>query len=207
MKKTFTNIFVNDIWEHNTKHLITDVNKFKKQINFINECIDITKPELIIDCGCGQCEFIQHTNVIKHNYLGIDIVPQQIIRNQQTYPNLNFTCDNFLDYVSKLNIGEIPQNTLFLVKEVIQHWENYDIYTLLLHLRRLKVKALFIFKRRGQFRCRKGVEDNQNRTLDNKYHEYPVNYELYPMNIFSNFIQSHTRTNHSFKQLLLYNFQ
>ena len=82
MEKTFTNIFFNDIWEHRTKHLTTDTNKFRKQIEFINKSLHQIQPELVFDCGCGPAEFIQHTNILDYNYLGVDIVEKQIEENK-----------------------------------------------------------------------------------------------------------------------------
>ena len=206
MENTFTNIFLNDVWEHRTKHLTTDTKKFRKQIEFINKSLHTIQPELVVDCGCGQAEFIQHTNIVDYNYLGVDIVEGQIEENKIKYPTLNFTHSNILDYLNSLSVGDVSHNTLFFIKDVIMHWSNLDIIQLMAELQRLRVKALLIFKRRGQFRCRRGVENNEDRNLNNKYHEYPVNFELSPMSIFSEYIVDHTRTNYSFKQIVLYDF-
>ena len=206
MKKTFTNIFFNDIWEHRTKHLTTDTKKFRKQIDFINKSLHQIQPALIIDCGCGPAEFIQHTNILDYNYLGVDIVEKQIEENKIKYPKLTFTHSNILDYLNSLSVGDVPHNTLFFIKDVIMHWSNLDILQLMVELQRLRVKALLIFKRRGQFRCRRGVENSDDRNLNNKYHEYPVNFELSPMDNFREYLVDHTRTNYGFKQIVLYDF-
>ena len=62
--------------------------KYKKQIQFINENINRIKPELIIEIGCGNNQFIEHTDVFNYPYLGIDIGKEQIEDNIQKYAEL-----------------------------------------------------------------------------------------------------------------------
>ena len=74
------------------------------------------------------------------------------------------------------------------------------------HLKRLRVKALYITDRRGAWRCRKGVETAEERNFDNKYHQYPINYELEPMGKYIDNVVSVVNTNSGFKVHILYDF-
>ena len=204
--KVFTNIFLNDIWDHAKRDKLNIAKKYKKQIQFINENINRIKPELIIEIGCGNNKFIEHTDVFNYPYLGIDIVKEQIEENIKKYPNRNYIVSKDLDYVKNLKKKDIPSNTLFLIKDVIQHQSNEHIGTFMKHLKRLRVKAIYITDRRGAWRCRRGVETAEERNLNNKYHNYPINYELEPMGKYIDNVVSVVNTNSGFKVHILYDF-
>jgi SAM-dependent methyltransferase len=215
MNEIFNKIFRKNCWEKYhmvfkddyssvKKNMDIFKKKGKKQNKFINKYLEIINPSMIYDLGCGDGLSLTFTNIFDYPYCGIDIVEDQLLENKKKYKNRKYEHANILDFVKKLE--EVGDKTLFIAKDVIMHWGNDDINTLMEEVKRLKAKLLLIFKRRGQWRCRKGVLVPSERDLNNKYHEYPVNYELEPMLKYNEYIVGHITTNRGFKTVILYNF-
>lgn len=90
-------------------------------IEFVRDFIRRNRIETVADLGCGNFRIGQQiaTGV---KYVGVDIVPEIVERNQRLYASesVTFTCRNLLE-------DELPLADLCLVRQVLQHLSNDEI--------------------------------------------------------------------------------
>jgi SAM-dependent methyltransferase len=80
----------------------------------------------IVDLGCGDFRVGAGLDLQAVKYIGIDVVPQLIARNQSKYATENVTF-KFLDAVR----DKLPKADLCLIRQVFQHLANDQIYQIL----------------------------------------------------------------------------
>jgi len=99
-----------------------DYNKYL--INFISKYNIAT----VVDIGCGdwQSSYKIYEHFENINYIGYDCVKKIIAKNNLNYPKYKFKFINVND-----QINEIPDCDLFIIKDVLQHWDTEYIYTFL----------------------------------------------------------------------------
>jgi len=80
----------------------------------------------VVDFGCGDWSYSKLMNWSGIEYLGVDVVPSVIERNQRRFgrENVNFIC---MDPSRQ----ELPDADLFLSKEVLQHLPSAKVLELL----------------------------------------------------------------------------
>ena len=80
----------------------------------------------VVDAGCGDWEFARLVDWSHVTYVGIDIVPEVIEQNRDSFstPNIDFACDDVRD-------GQLPRADLLLCKDVLQHWPVASVQTFL----------------------------------------------------------------------------
>jgi hypothetical protein len=93
-------------------------------INFISKY----KISNIVDIGCGdwQSSYKIYEHYENINYVGFDCVKKIIDRNTLKYPKYKFS---FIDVIDNFEL--IPNCDLFIIKDVLQHWDTESIYTFL----------------------------------------------------------------------------
>ena len=147
----------------NNKTLIEWFEKFITK-NFISSIVDI---------GCG--DFLWMKNVIKNIedievYLGLDIVPELISKNNQKFSNAKILFKNF-DIVD----DDIPHGfDIILVRDVFIHLENTCIKSSILKLYKSDAKFLAITSSPG-------LKFNRDLKKDGRYRD--VNIEIEPFNL------------------------
>jgi hypothetical protein len=82
----------------------------------------LKKPFVICDLGCGDFNVGKELVPISGSYIAVDIVPELIDYNRQTFnfPNLEFQC---LDIAK----DELPKAEIVLLRQVLQHLSNAEV--------------------------------------------------------------------------------
>ena len=80
----------------------------------------------VIDLGCGDFRVGSLLQLDRVSYVGVDVVPKLIARNQAKYARegVSFTCLNIVD-------DSLPQAELCLIRQVFQHLSNAQILSVL----------------------------------------------------------------------------
>jgi SAM-dependent methyltransferase len=76
----------------------------------------------VVDLGCGDFQIGSQIIGTDIEYVGVDIVPELIARNQQSYGSdrVRFCCRNIIE-------DALPEADLCLVRQVLQHFSNEQI--------------------------------------------------------------------------------
>ena len=91
----------------------------------VNDYIRRHNIRSVVDLGCGDFRASSHLAPGVASYVGVDIVPELIARNQTEFgsPTIEFRC---LDVVE----DPLPDGQLCLIKHVLQHMSEADIQRL-----------------------------------------------------------------------------
>ncbi|MCQ4162764.1 class I SAM-dependent methyltransferase [Roseomonas sp. GC11] len=81
----------------------------------------------VVDIGCGDWQFSRYIHFGKASYLGVDVVPHLIERNQAAYGGEKVRFE-----LAPEDPATLPQADLLLMKDVLQHLPDAEI----LHYRR-----------------------------------------------------------------------
>jgi SAM-dependent methyltransferase len=175
METRFTKIYDKNIWggSGGGSKFTADNKKYLKNIK---EIIDEFKIENICDLGCGDWEIMKHFNLGGLDYYGLDCVKSVINANRKyEKENIKFDCKDF----SK----EIPKGyDLIILKDVIQHWKDEEIYKFLPKLLR---HNKFVYCVNGYKFMRKPEKNNWvKREIDKRYKFHPIEINRPPLNKF-----------------------
>lgn len=87
------------------------------------------QPLIVCDLGCGDFNVSKVFTPFTKEYIGIDIVPDLINRNQELFQgdNRSFLCKD-------LAADELPKGDCALVRQVLQHLSNDEIQKILTKL-------------------------------------------------------------------------
>jgi hypothetical protein len=82
----------------------------------LNELLNHYSIKSIVDCGCGDFNWMKEIDLSQRNYHGIDIVKNLIDRNKKQFskPNIIFSEGNLLN-------DKIPKADLLLCRDVLVH--------------------------------------------------------------------------------------
>jgi 2-polyprenyl-3-methyl-5-hydroxy-6-metoxy-1,4-benzoquinol methylase len=91
---------------------------------FIDKFIRMNNIKSVVDVGCGDWQFSRFLNFDGVSYLGLDVVPGVIERNDRVYgsKNVHFR-------TAPENIGDIEKADLLIMKDVLQHLPNSVIFS------------------------------------------------------------------------------
>lgn len=80
----------------------------------------------VLDVGCGDWQHSRYIPWHGIDYVGIDVVPEIIARNIATFgtANISFMAANVKDM-------KLPPAQLVVIKDVLQHWNNQEIFDFL----------------------------------------------------------------------------
>lgn len=119
---------------------------------FLERFISLNNIRSIVDIGCGDWQFSRFINFTGIEYHGFDVVESVIRRNQERYsaPNVHFE-------IMPEDFNRIPNADLLIMKDVLQHLSNDDI---------------FKFKNELFFRFPKNILTNSYRKL--RIHNYDL---------------------------------
>jgi len=137
-QETFSTIYESKLWGTNSAGEgfsgggSTPENA-RPYIEFLQSFLKTHRIRTVVDAGCGDWEFSQYIDWTDIEYIGYDVVPFVIEKNQQKFsaPNIHFIHENFLT-------SALPEADLLLCKEVLQHLSNEDILNFIPQLSQFK---------------------------------------------------------------------
>lgn len=86
--------------------------------SFVESFIFANSVKTITDLGCGDWQFSRFMNWSEVNYVGLDVVPDLIERNNQLYSPSN------IEFRLSEGTESLPGGDLLIAKEMLQHLPN-----------------------------------------------------------------------------------
>jgi|GEM_PF-1440609 hypothetical protein len=122
-EKVFTKIYQNGSWdESGFSRSGSQVEVTREYMIFLQDFLKEHEIRSVVDIGCGDWAFSRYLDWEGIDYIGFDVVPYVIERNQRLFSASNIT---FI-YADILNTN-LPKADLLLCKDVFQHLSNRDI--------------------------------------------------------------------------------
>ena len=91
---------------------------------FIERFIAWNNITSIVDIGCGDWQFSRLLNLSGVRYHGFDVVESVVERNRRLYRSDNVSFD-----IMPQDFNDVPQADLLIMKDVLQHLPNADIFS------------------------------------------------------------------------------
>lgn len=171
MREIFTEIYKNNKWrcDESKSGPGSRLSVNKKLLYLIEEFVKSHQIKTIIDCGCGDFNWMKHFNFdLIDSYIGFDIV-EDLIESNLVYLNekISFSCSSISDV-------DLPKSDLIICKDVLFHLSYEDT-----------IKAIENFKRSGsKYLLTTSFTDYINKDIKSGGWR-PINLQSHPFN-FSN---------------------
>lgn len=138
-KEAMIQIYEKHLWGGNStefysgegSHLPNIIQPYIEAVSIFLQSFE--EPIKVCDLGCGDFNVGKELVFLTKNYVGVDIVPELISRNQRLFQNenLSFIC---LD----LAVDDLPMGDCALVRQVLQHLSNDEVKKILRKLTNYK---------------------------------------------------------------------
>ena len=143
LQKIFSDIYRDGIWGtdefgRGTSGGGSTPQEFQPFVDYLHNFLSETPIQSIVDVGCGDWVLGRSINWGDRDYLGIDIVPELIERNQAS-----FTKENIHFLHLNASEEELPKADLLICKDVLQHLSLSEISNILAQTRKFKY-VLFV---------------------------------------------------------------
>jgi SAM-dependent methyltransferase len=89
---------------------------------FLERFIFMNGIRTVVDIGCGDWQFSKHINFDGATYIGFDVVPSVVARNQEAYGGHAVAFRQM-----PLDLDTLPCADLLIMKDVLQHFPNAEI--------------------------------------------------------------------------------
>jgi len=100
---------------------------------YVEKFIKDNKIKSVVDLGCGDFQVGKRINWSNAKYIGVDIVKDLIKRNKKLYSNKK------IKFIKKDIVKDkLPSADLCLIREVLQHMEDWKIKTILKKIKKYK---------------------------------------------------------------------
>lgn len=136
LDKVFSDIYAKGVWGQGSG-AGSDPANVDEYVRFLQDFIRTRGIRSIVDCGCGDWQLMRHIDLAGVDYLGIDLVPDVVARNQSEFgrPGIRFELGNFSEM-------DLLSADLVLCKDVLQHLPNKNVFRFLAGLDRFKYALL-----------------------------------------------------------------
>jgi hypothetical protein len=124
-KKRFSQIYNLKYWNsENTSGEGSMPKNAIPYLKYLQNFIDIKRPKIIVDIGCGNFELMKNIKIPKSTlYHGIDIVDSVIIENKCKYSQGNIVFHT----VNAISDWQKYSGDLLIIKDLLQHLNNEAI--------------------------------------------------------------------------------
>lgn len=161
-KEAMRQIYEKNLWGGNHtefysgegSHLSEIVNPYLEAV--VSFLASFKKPLSVCDLGCGDFNVGKELLPFTEKYIAIDIVPELIAVNCETYKaeNLEFHC---LD----LAVDDFPIADCAILRQVLQHLSNAEVQSILSKLKHFKYLILSEHLPTGEFTPNKDIISGQ----------------------------------------------
>ncbi|HYW74149.1 MAG TPA: class I SAM-dependent methyltransferase [Pyrinomonadaceae bacterium] len=118
LEEVFSDIYLNNSWADQESvsgpgSTMTRTENVRRELPGLLESIGATS---LLDAACGDFNWMRHTDLLGIEYLGVDIVPQLIARNQQLHGDRN---RKFL--ILDITRDALPRTDVILCRDCLIH--------------------------------------------------------------------------------------
>lgn len=123
--RTFSHIYDTDAWEGGSGVGSTpDATAPYREV--VARLLGARDVRTVVDVGCGDWQLGSLLDLSGVQYTGVDVVPSVVAANTTRYGRAGVAFA-----VVDARTGELPPADLLLVKDVLQHWPNDDVWAFL----------------------------------------------------------------------------
>jgi SAM-dependent methyltransferase len=128
MEEAFNHIFHNKVWGVNLDNRPSSgpgsrANMATPFSEFLVDFFQEKKIQNIVDIGCGDFQYMREFDLSNYNYTGVDCVENIVDYNNKTFGKQNI---RFI-HNDGSNPERLPKGDVYIVKDVLQHWNNDSI--------------------------------------------------------------------------------
>jgi SAM-dependent methyltransferase len=136
-KEIFTSIYANNTWNSSESRSGpgSTVDATRNLVSQLPDLFKEYKIKSILDIPCGDFNWMSQVPMESIDYVGIDIVRDLIIRNQNKYPDKKFLCLDLL-------LDNLPQADLVICRDCLGHFPTHAVRKALFNICETKSKYL-----------------------------------------------------------------
>lgn len=126
MKKVFSDIYRRRAWGEAEESVSGPGSSVARTAAFrdaIPVLLKETKVRTVLDAGCGDFNWLRLVKLDLERYIGVDVVPQLISKNQREYGNATRT---FLNV--DISRERLPKVDLIFSRDCLVHFSNKDVF-------------------------------------------------------------------------------
>ena len=117
LKRRFSEIYERQLWGPGSG-VGSAPDKTLEYRTFVQQFMARNRVRSVVDLGCGEWQFSQLIDWSGVRYLGVDVVPAMIEKNQRDFGGGNIAFETFE------SLAKLPRADLLLCKDVLQHLPN-----------------------------------------------------------------------------------
>jgi len=168
-EEVFTEIYNNHYWGSPSRSGGGSLPKnLRSYIKILNDFIIRKDIKSILDLGCGDFYYFKTIDLSNIEYTGIDIVPDLIKANNNTYGKVNV---NFIH--GDVANSEYPKADLVICKHVMQHLPNSEVHKIIEKISKYKY-CILLNETSYRLKANRDIIPGKTR---------PINLRLSPFNL------------------------
>jgi SAM-dependent methyltransferase len=133
MRTVFEKIYDDHAWSGGGSGEGSQLRHNRGYVAFLQDFLARHRITSVVDLGCGDWQFSQALDWTGIAYRGFDLVGSVIERNRKAFGAANVSFDVFDG-----DFASLPAADLLIAKDVLQHWSQPTIESLLPHLGRFR---------------------------------------------------------------------
>ena len=131
---TFQSIYDRELWNDGSGGGSVLKASVALYLGYVQHFIERHDIRTIVDVGCGDWTFSRFLDLGDRHYVGLDVVPSVIERNEQRYARENVQ----FRLISPSKIDAYPASDLIICKDVLQHLSNEHVDLVLMRMENAK---------------------------------------------------------------------
>lgn len=121
MKAIFEQVYADNAWKFGSGEG-SRPSQTRGYVDFLQRFLRERRIRSVVDFGCGDWQFSRRVDWSGIDYVGLDVVPGVVRRNQRRHG-----CAS-IRFREVAGAGDsLPDADLLLVKDVLQHWSNVEV--------------------------------------------------------------------------------